>query len=89
MARLGDGYERTLTLVEARELAASPTPLAFWRKREGLSQAELAGLVGITQAYVSDLESGRRDGTLAVYRSLADRLGLTLDQIAPAAKPES
>ena len=44
----------------------APTPLAFWRRRRGVTQAALAGLAETTQPHIAELESGKRGGSLDV-----------------------
>ena len=69
---------------EMRQLLAAPTPLAFWRRRRGLTQEALAGKAGITQSYLAYIEAGKRDGTMKIYGALAAALGLAIDDLAPA-----
>lgn len=83
LAGIRDGSQETLTRAEVDQLLTAPTPLAFWRRKRGLTQAGLARMLSVAQGYVSDLEAGRRDGPVAIYRRLAEALNLTLDDIAP------
>ncbi len=46
------------------------------RKWRGLSQVDLAERVGVAQGYISDLESGRRQGTPETLVRLADALDI-------------
>jgi predicted transcriptional regulator len=57
-------------------------PIRVWREHRGLSQAELAARAGISASYLSQLESGRRDGTMEVLQSIATVLGVGLDDVA-------
>lgn len=56
-------------------------PIRVWREHRGLSQTELAGMVGISPSYLSQLESGKRDGTAEVLATIATALNLTLDDL--------
>jgi transcriptional regulator with XRE-family HTH domain len=38
--------------------------------------------VGLAPAYLSQIETGKRDGTLETYRKIAEALNLTLDDLA-------
>lgn len=51
------------------------------REAEGMSQSELAEAVGVTRAYVSQLEHGRRKGGLLTLVRLAACLGVTIDEL--------
>lgn len=48
------------------------------RLRAGLSQKQLAELVGLTQKHISQLESGNTDPRLAVAVALADALKIPI-----------
>lgn len=50
------------------------------RRLRGMTQQHLANLVGITQGTLSDIESGRRNGSPAVMLRLAEALGVPAEQ---------
>ncbi|MFO8101340.1 MAG: helix-turn-helix transcriptional regulator [Dehalococcoidia bacterium] len=56
-------------------------PIKVWRKYRGMTQRELSDKVGITKAYLSQIETGKRAGTTDVLSKLAKALGLTLDEV--------
>lgn len=60
---------------------AAPTPLAFWRRKRGLTQAALAEQIGVTQAYLSEIESGKKEGRIGVLRDLAAALKVSVDEL--------
>jgi DNA-binding XRE family transcriptional regulator len=70
-----------LTPNEARELAASATPLAFWRKKRNLTQAGLATHAGVTQTYISEIENGNRTGTVELWLKLSRVLNLPIESL--------
>lgn len=43
---------------------------------------QLAAAAGISQGYLAQMETGKREGTISVYRALADALHLDLDDLA-------
>jgi DNA-binding XRE family transcriptional regulator len=61
------------------------TPLAFWRKHRGFTQAEMAQAIAVSQPYLAQLENGQREGSVSVYQRLAKRLGLSVDELLPDA----
>jgi DNA-binding XRE family transcriptional regulator/mRNA-degrading endonuclease RelE of RelBE toxin-antitoxin system len=78
---LARGEQETLTPEEAAQAIDAPTPLAFWRAKRGVTQKALAEAAGITQGYVSDLESGRRKGEAAILKRMARRLRVRIDDL--------
>ncbi len=70
-----------LTETELNAYLASPSPLAFWRKRAGLTQSALAQKAGITQAFLAQIEAGDRDGTVGVLKRISQALGLRIDDL--------
>lgn len=62
--------------------ALDGNPLRAFRRWRGLTQAALAEKAGVTPIYISMIENGRKNGSLAVMRTLADALRVDLDMIA-------
>jgi DNA-binding XRE family transcriptional regulator len=83
-AALAAGREELLTAVETAALVAAPTPLAFWRKKRGKTQSQLAADIGVSQNFLSDLERGKAKGDVTLYGKLARCLDLSIDDLAPA-----
>ena len=82
MAAHASGDDPGLTEAEMDDYLAAPTPLAYWRKRRGLTQAVLAAAAGISQPYLAQLESGRRTSAdIAVYAKLARRLAVRIEDL--------
>jgi DNA-binding XRE family transcriptional regulator len=61
-----------------RELAGE-SALKLWREHRGLTQQELANLAGISKPYLSQIETGKRQGTVETLSSLARSLDVPLD----------
>lgn len=55
------------------------------REALGIRHADLARDVGISAGYLSNIEKGRRQPAPAVLRTIADRLGISLDAITSPA----
>ncbi len=56
-----------------------------WREHRGLSQEALARRAGVTQAYLSSIETGKSDGSVRVLAAVARALEVDLDDlVAPA-----
>lgn len=57
-------------------------PLRAWRRHRRLTLDELARRVGVSKGYLSQIENGRKSGTLDLIRRLAAVLDVTLDDLA-------
>jgi len=56
-------------------------PIKVWREYRCISQQDLAEKIGISVSYLSQLETGKRKGSIEVLIDIAKALGLSLDQI--------
>jgi DNA-binding XRE family transcriptional regulator len=83
MRAVAAGTLQTLSGDEVDAYLAAATPLAFWRRHRGFTQADMARLVGVSQPYLAQLENGQREGSVSVYQRLAHRLGLSVDELLP------
>jgi transcriptional regulator with XRE-family HTH domain len=83
-AALASGEEELLSAEEVQELLASPSPLAFWRRKRNRRQDMLAEVLGTSQGYISDIENGRRKGGIKFYQRAAMALDVPLGAILPA-----
>jgi len=60
-------------------IAGGENALRVLREWRGKTQLYLANKTNLGQGYISDLESGRRKGTAAALRNIADALKVPLD----------
>jgi len=56
-------------------------PIRVWREYRGLTQQQLADIVGISKPYLSQIETGKRTGATDVLLKIAKALNLSLDDI--------
>jgi ribosome-binding protein aMBF1 (putative translation factor) len=75
--------EETLSEAEMDELLAARTPLAFWRKKRGLTQIELAKAAEIAQGFLSEIEGGLKTGDVTVLQRIAVALEISLLELVP------
>lgn len=55
--------------------------IAVLRKIKGLSQIELAEMVGISHWWLNHIENGKRKPSLSLVKVIAEKLGVTLNDI--------
>ena len=78
----------TLPKAVVDRVASGENPIRVLRQFRDLTQDELATAVGITQNYLSDLETGKRKGPMALHRKFADALGVPLELLSAIAVSE-
>lgn len=59
----------------------------LWRLHRGLTQRQLAGLAGVPQPNLSDIERGRREVSLKTIRALALALDVPAGQLVDGVPP--
>ncbi len=64
-----------------KKLINSEQPLPVWRKYRDLSQQELADKSGVTQAYIAQIETGKKEGGVKTLKKLANALSISLDDL--------
>jgi hypothetical protein len=81
MRDIASGATETLTGDAVDAYLAARTPLAFWRRHRGLTQAVLAARVGIAQSSLAQAETGRRGLKVETYAKLAKALGTRIEDL--------
>ena len=56
-------------------------PVKVWREYRGLTQQQLADACHISPAYLSQIETGKRNGTTEVLITIAKALKVSLEEI--------
>ena len=59
----------------------SKHPLRIWREYRDLTQDALAEKVEVGKSYISQIETGRREGSVSVYRKIAKALQVDIDDL--------
>lgn len=66
-----------------QEIALGKTsPLKIIRKHRGLTQDGLATEAGISRPYLTEIETGRKEGSIRSLKSLANALDVPLELLA-------
>jgi DNA-binding XRE family transcriptional regulator len=82
---LASGEEELIPSEVVYAILDGENPIKVWREFRGLSQTELAEKAGISAPYLSQLETGKRSGSVEVLTTIAAALSLTLEDILPPA----
>jgi DNA-binding XRE family transcriptional regulator len=62
-------------------LVSGDDPVLVWREHRGMSRGALAKAAGISAPYLSQIETGKRPGTIQVMKNLAKVLGADVDDL--------
>jgi len=79
--RLAAGEEELLPEEMVDRILGGENPIRVWRQHRGLSVKALAESAGIAPAYLSQIETGKRDGTLSTIKKIADALDVSVDDL--------
>jgi len=79
--RLASGDEELLPSDMVDRMLAGENLVRVWREHRGLTVSALAEKAGIAQPYLSQIETGKREGTLQTMKKIADALRVTLDDL--------
>lgn len=62
-------------------LVAGENPVRVWRSHRGLSARDLATRAGLSAPYISEIESGKKEGSVSALKKIADVLAVDLDDL--------
>lgn len=88
MARIESGEEEIIPAHVPYAIIDGENPVKVWREYRGLTQQELGEAAGISAAYLSQIETGKRKGKTAVLQSIARALKLDLDDVVYNPPPD-
>ncbi len=80
--KLAAGDEEPIPAAIVDRILGGESRIRVWRDHRGLTSAALAEKAGITQAFLSQIETGKRDGTIDTLRRIAAALRVSLDDLA-------
>jgi DNA-binding XRE family transcriptional regulator len=87
-AAVASGQEILLPKSVVNRLAAGENPVRVLREWREMTQGMLAHAIETMQGYVSDIESGKRKGTIVLHQKIARALGVPIDLLLPIAVSE-
>lgn len=84
----GHGLQPPIPAEVRHAIADGGHPVRAWREHRGLNQGQLAAMIGISRAYLAQIEGGERTGTLEVMARIARALNRPIEHLI-AAGPDS
>ena len=80
-AKLARGEEELIPGDVVERLVEGENPVRVWREHRGLTQEELGARTRLSGPYLSQIESGKREGTVKVFAALAKALDVDIDDL--------
>lgn len=80
--RLEVGDEELVPGEIVERLLSGENPVRVWRDHRNMTSAALAEAAGVGQGYLSQIETGKRDGTIETMKKIAAALKVRLDDLA-------
>jgi DNA-binding XRE family transcriptional regulator len=81
-ARVGAGEDEYVPIALSKRLMAE-VPVRVWREYRGISARALAGRAGISTAYLSQIETGKKPGSFEAMAKLARALSVDMEDLEP------
>ena len=81
LERIGSGEEEFIPGIVVDRLLDGEPPLKVWREHRQMSRARLARQSGVNRVQISDIEAGRKTGSVATLKELAVTLDIDLDDL--------
>jgi DNA-binding XRE family transcriptional regulator len=77
------GEEEALPADLVDRILTGEPPVRIWREHRGMTAQALAEAAGIAQSYLSQIETGKRGGTIETMAKIAGALGVLVDDLLP------
>lgn len=80
-AKLARGEEELIPAELVNRIIDGENKVRVWREYRGMTTKDLASAAKIAAAYLSQIETGARDGTVETYKKLAAALRVDIDDL--------
>lgn len=82
-ARVAAGEDEYVPVALTKRLMAGEIPVRVWREHRGLSARAVASRAGISTAYLSQIETGKKPGSFDAMAKVARALGVSMEDLEP------
>ncbi len=79
--KLAAGEEELIPAEIVNRLLDGENKVRVWRSHRGLSARQLAERTGLSAPYISEIESGKKEGSLSAMKKVADVLSVDIDDL--------
>ena len=78
---LEDPNQELVPFELVKRIAGGEHPVRVWRVHRGIKAGELAAGARIAASYLSDIENGKKPGSVKAMKRIADALNVTVDDL--------
>jgi DNA-binding XRE family transcriptional regulator len=79
--RLASGEDELVPAELVNRILDGKNALRVWREYRGLTVKQLADKAGVSAPFLSQIETGQREGSVETMRKLAEVLKVSLDEL--------
>ena len=78
---LEDPDQQLVPFELVKRIADGEHPVRVWRNYRGMKAGELAAIANVAASYLSDIENGKKPGSVKAMKCIADALNVTVDDL--------
>ena len=78
---LEDSDQELVPFELVRRIADGEHPVRVWRNYRGMKARELATVTDVAASYLSDIENGKKPGSIKAMKRIAHALNVTVDDL--------
>ncbi|WP_119389780.1 helix-turn-helix domain-containing protein [Taklimakanibacter lacteus] len=80
-ADIASGRDEMIPSETVKRILAGENPVRVWRRHRGLSARDLAERTELSTAYISEIETGKKDGSVSAMKKIAEALGVEIGDL--------
>jgi ribosome-binding protein aMBF1 (putative translation factor) len=80
-ADIAAGRDELVPASVVNRLLDGEHPVRVWRTHRGMSARDLAATTELSAPYISEIESGKKEGSLSAIKKIATALSVDLDDL--------
>ena len=78
---LENSDQELVPLEIAKRIANGEHPIRVWRQYRGMKASELATTANVAASYLSNIENGKKPGSVKTLKRIADALNVAVDDL--------
>ncbi len=80
-SEIAAGNDELVPAAVVTRLLAGEHPVKVWRTHRGQSAKALADATGLSAPYISEIETGKKEGSIAAMKTIAEALDLGIEDL--------